>query len=115
MFHKRMTAARKVADHLIAAEAAIDEAVSRTAALAAAMPDARIEADIAAEIGQDALMSAMQACHALVDARAKLVATHHRLAEARDAIHLSPKAFGTLPGKPADLTGSLELVERAAA
>ena len=100
MFRKRMDAARTISDHLLAAEAAIDEAVAKVATLAAVMPAQRIAANIAAEVGHDALEGAMSACQALVDARARIVVTHQALAQARDAMRLSPKAFGPLPGKP---------------
>lgn len=100
MFRKRMEAAQNIADHLIAAEAAIDDAVAKVATLAAVIPVQRIAANVAAEVGHDALAGAMATAQALIDARARIVTTHKALAEARDAMRLPVKAFGPLPGKP---------------
>lgn len=108
MFHKRMNAAQNIADHLIAAEAAIDDAVAKVATLAAVMPAQRLAANVAAEVGHDALEGALSAAQALVDARARIVVTHQALAAARDAMRLSPKSFGPLPGKPEDGEGEGE-------
>lgn len=114
MYHKRKDAAQKVADHLIAAEAAIDDAVNKVAALAACMPAQRLAANIAAEVGQDALASAMETCRSLVEARGKIVETHQSLAVASEAIGIPPHAFGPVPEKP-KAAHSLQVVTAKAA
>ena len=110
MFHKRQKAAQDIATHLLAAEAAIDEAVNRAAALAACMPTARITANLAAEVGHDALAGVMGSCHALVEARAQMVETHRRLAAASESIGIHPRAFGPSPEKP-EMGKDLQLVQ----
>lgn len=111
MYHKRKNAAQAVADHLIAAEAAIDHAVNKVAALAACMPASRLAANIAAEIGHDALAGAMESCRSLVEARAAIVKTHQSLAAASETIGIPTRAFGPLPNK----NSALELVDSQAA
>ena len=115
MLHKRRKAAQDIVTHLLAAEAAIDDAVNKTAALAACMPNARLDANLAAEIGHDALAGAMQSCQALVEARAQIVETHRRLAVASERIGVPARAFGPVPNKPPSGSAELHVVTATAA
>jgi hypothetical protein len=86
--------AQDVADHLFAAERAIDEAIRHAAALAGILPQARLEANISAVLGQEAFAGAGRAIATLTEARGELVRTHGALAEVRDRVGLRNTAFG---------------------
>jgi hypothetical protein len=86
--------ANTVAEHLFAAEAAIDEAIRCAAALAGALPAARLESGLSATVGQEAFSGAGRAIATLTDARAELVRTHGALATVRDGVGLRNIAFG---------------------
>ena len=101
--------AQVVADHLIAAERALDEAIRATAALACALPTARLEAKLSAVIGQEAFAGASRAMATLTDARAELVATHDALAGVRDRVGLRNIAFNEEDCPPQ--SGQLTLVD----
>ena len=79
MLKQRRMVAEQVAGALFAAEAAIDEALAKTAALTGIMPSLRREAGASALIGQDAVERASQAIMALADARRAIVETHKEL------------------------------------
>lgn len=113
MLKKRHNAAQIVADHLIAAELAIDEAIARTAALNAAMPEARREAALAAEVGHEALEHSSASFQRLVEARSMIVKAHSDLAATRDQIGLRTVSFGSLYGKPS-AAALVEVVREAA-
>lgn len=105
MLKERRFAANKIAEQLFAAEAAIDAAVAAVAQLTAVMPMARQEANLSACIGQDALMGAMQTCQQLVEARARIIATHAALREAQTQVGLGAVNFnGTCPPAEGALT-----------
>jgi hypothetical protein len=71
--------AEQVAGALFEAEAAIDAAIAKAAALTGIMPQLRREAGASALIGQDAVEHASQAIVALTDARRSIVETHKQL------------------------------------
>jgi hypothetical protein len=104
--------AQTVADHLFAAEAALDEAIRCTAALAGALPAARLEAKLSAAIGQDAFAGASRTMTVLTDARAELLRTHSALGEAKNSIGLRHVAIGgtDCPENP-PATGRLTVVD----
>lgn len=90
----RLAIARKVADHLFAAERAIDLAFISIAELNAVLPAARLDAHLAAEIGQDALSCSAEAMILAVRMREQIVATHSNLKLASASIGLSEIGFG---------------------
>jgi hypothetical protein len=105
MLKERRLAANKVAEQLFAAEAAIDAAVAAVAQLTAVMPVATQEANLAACIGQEALMGAMQTCQQLIEARARIIATHASLRQAQTRIGLDAVNFmGRCPPEEGALT-----------
>ena len=114
MSKRKQDAAQIVADHLIATEIGIDDALTLIASLSASMPKARQSAVLAAEVGQEAIEFASEAMQHLVRARASIVQTHQKLAEVRDDIGLSTVNFGNLYGKPMN-THRLQSVSKIAA
>jgi hypothetical protein len=104
MLKERRLAANKIAEQLFAAEAAIDAAVAAVAQLTAVMPMARQEANVPASVGQDALLGAMATCQQLVEARARIIATHAALREAQVKVGLGAVNFnGNCPPSHAEL------------
>ena len=90
-----------LAARLYAAEAAIDQAMTETAALAAALPRARSDAWLAAVTGQRAFSGAAATISALVEARGHLVQTHNTLAAVARKLGLEGLAVGPVD-KPGD-------------
>ncbi len=88
MLKQRRMVAEQIAAALFEAEAAIDAALSKTAALTGVMPQLRREAGASALIGQDAVERASQAIMALADARRAIVETHKELSIAQAQIGL---------------------------
>ena len=88
MLKVRRHAAEQVAASLIAAETAIDAALTLTAKLAGQMPSVRADAGLSALIGQGALERAIEAMTALGLARNHIVATHKELSLAQSQIGL---------------------------
>jgi len=88
MLKARRQAAEQVAASLIAAETAIDAALTLTAKLAGQMPSVRADAGLSALIGQGALERAIEAMTALGLARNHIVATHKELSLAQTQIGL---------------------------
>jgi len=88
MLKQRRMVAEQIAGALFEAEAAIDQALAKTAALAGVMPSLRREAGASALIGQDAVERASQAIMALADARRAIVETHKELSIAQTQIGL---------------------------
>lgn len=88
MLKVRRQAAEQVAASLIAAETAIDAALTLTAKLAGQMPSVRADAGLSALIGQGALERAIEAMTALGLARNHIVATHKELSLAQTQIGL---------------------------
>jgi hypothetical protein len=115
MLIKRREVAQELANRLIAAEHAIDAALTAIADLSGYMPVARCEAKISAVIGNGALESAAETFSSLVRARRGIIDTHHHLAEARDQIGLRNVALGGLELKSEHNSGGLSIVKRNAA
>ncbi|HEX4709239.1 hypothetical protein [Phenylobacterium sp.] len=88
MLKQRRMVAEQIASALFEAEAAIDAAITKTAALTGVMPSLRKEAGASALIGQDAVERASQAIMALADARRAIVETHKELSIAQTQIGL---------------------------
>ena len=88
MLKQRRMVAEQVAGALFEAEAAIDAALAKTAALTGAMPSLRKQVGASALIGQDALERASQAIMALADARRAIVETHKELSIVQTQIGL---------------------------
>lgn len=103
--------AQDVADHLFAAERALDEAIRHTAALACILPQARLASNISAVLGQEAFAGAGRAVATLTEARGELVRTHGALAEVRDRVGLRNTAFGGEIKPNAPAIGRLSVVE----
>jgi hypothetical protein len=88
MLKQRRMVAEQVAGALFEAEAAIDAAIAKTAALTGIMPSLRKDAGASALIGQDAVERASQAIMALADARRAIVETHKELSIVQTQIGL---------------------------
>jgi len=88
MLKQRRMVAEQVAGALFEAEAAIDAALTKTAALTGMMPQMRKGVGASALIGQDALERASQAIAALADARRAIVETHKELSVVQGQIGL---------------------------
>jgi hypothetical protein len=88
MLKQRRMVAEQVASALFEAEAAIDAALAKTAALTGVMPSLRRQAGASALIGQDAVERASQAIMALADARRAIVETHKELSIVQTQIGL---------------------------
>ena len=100
MLKERRRAAEQVAAELFKAEAAIDNALNRTAALTAAVPAVRAEAGLSALFGQGAIERLSETIAALAQARRGIVECHKELAIVRDQIGLGAVAFGDDGTKP---------------
>jgi hypothetical protein len=88
MLKQRRMVAEQIAGALFEAEAAIDAAIAKTAALTGIMPSLRKDAGASALIGQDAVERASQAIMALADARRAIVETHKELSIVQTQIGL---------------------------
>jgi hypothetical protein len=99
MLKQRRMVAEQVAGALFEAEAAIDAAIAKAAALTGIMPQLRREAGASALIGQDAVEHASQAILALTDARRSIVETHKQLSIVQTQIGLGAVMLGD-PGGP---------------
>lgn len=100
MLKQRRMVAEQVATALFEAEAAIDEALAKTAALTGIMPSLRRDAGASALIGQDAVERASQAIMALADARRAIVETHKELSIVQTQIGLGAVMVGDPGDKP---------------
>ena len=110
MLKQRRMIAEQVAAALFEAETAIDNALTKTAALTGAMPAMRKQVGASALIGQDALERASQAISALADARRAIVETHKELSIVQTQIGLGAVVMtdpGT-GGKPPPMFASDE-------
>ena len=94
MLKQRRMVAEQVAGALFEAEAAIDAAISKTAALTGAMPALRKQVGASALIGQDAVERASQAIMSLAEARRAIVETHKELSVAQGQIGLGAVRLG---------------------
>ena len=100
MLKQRRLAADQIAAALFEAEAAIDDALAKTAALTGVMPGLRGEAGLSALIGQDAVETASETIRALAQARRSIVETHKNLHVAQHQIGLGAVALGGDIEKP---------------
>jgi hypothetical protein len=108
MLKQRRMVAEQIADALFEAEAAIDTALAKTAALTGIMPSLRKEAGASALVGQDAVERASQAIMALADARRAIVETHKELSIAQTQIGLGAVMVGDPGTKPPPMFASDE-------
>lgn len=109
MLKERRLAAEQVAGALFQAEAAIDEALAKTAALTGVMPQLRKAAGASALIGQDAVEHASQAIMALAEARRAIVETHKELSVVQGQIGLGAVTMNGDPGtKPPPMGVEIE-------
>ena len=100
MLKERRNAADQVAAGLFEAEAAIDAALNKTAALAASIPTARAVAHLSALYGQDAIERISETIAALTQARRGIVETHKELSVVKGQIGLGAVAVGGDLDKP---------------
>jgi hypothetical protein len=100
MLKQRRMVAEQIASALFEAEAAIDAALAKTAALTGVMPQLRREAGASALIGQDAVERASQAIVALAEARRAIVETHKELSVAKEQIGLGAVMIDSGGDKP---------------
>ena len=97
----RLIIGEALSARLHAAEAAIDQAMADTAALAAALPAARLDAGLAAAAGHSAFDDVAASLCALSAARSHMVRTHQALAALARRLGLDILAVGQLD-KPGD-------------
>ncbi len=96
MLNQRLTAARLVADKLLACENAIDDALISVAELTSATPQARRVANVSPIVGSDAMALVGEAMAALHLARAKMVQAHGAYAGVRDELSIPTRLGGDL-------------------
>jgi hypothetical protein len=112
MLKQRREAAEKVATHLFAVEAGVDEAITRAAQFTTAMIEARVEAKLSAVVGQAELALASRATALMVEARQLIVDAHKQLAQTRIDVGLREVGFGDsseCPPLPTETTGNQHL------
>lgn len=102
MLKQRRAYADQVAASLFEAEAAMDAALAKAAALAGVMPALRAQAGLSALIGQDAVEWTSRSISALAEARRALVEAHMALSTAQKQIGLGAVAYGDGAPKPQD-------------
>jgi hypothetical protein len=103
MLKQRRMAAEQVAAGLFEAEAAIDAALNKTAALAAVLPAVRADAGLSAIYGQDVLERLSETITALAQARRGIIETHKELAEVKVQIGLGAVMVGASGEKPTQI------------
>lgn len=111
MLNARLTAARRIADALVPAEADIESAISSTSILMGVIAEGRRETRVAPSIGQKSLGALTKSMVALVEARERILAAHAALAEDKIAVGLRTYGMGDLGDCP-PTSGSLKLVEQ---
>lgn len=116
MLKQRRLMADQVAVSLFEAEAAIDAALSKAAALAGVMPGMRAGAGLSALIGQGAVEWTSKSILALTEARRAIVETHKELSIAQQQVGLGAVAFGDGMEKSVEGTEArtLRAIDRAA-
>lgn len=114
MLKQRRMAAEQIAAALFEAEAAIDAALAKTAALTGIMPMLRKEAGASCMIGQNAVEHASQAISALADARRAIVDTHNELSVAQGQVGLGAVMLGDLGDEKFAIAGVSERTNRRA-
>jgi hypothetical protein len=111
---QRKIMGHRVAAQLIAAEAAIDGALSAVATLTAMLPTARIESRLSAVVGQGVFDRSSQTLMALTEARRGIVETHRELSGVQHQIGLGGVALGG-EDKPDETTPPKEMRLRTVA
>lgn len=96
----RTKVAQNVADHLIPAEIALDEAMLSVAALTNAVISGRLEANLSAVTAHEAISRIGKVTVLLAQARGELVDAHSHLAQAKIDIGLREVSFGAMGGCP---------------
>ena len=96
----RTQVAQNVANHLIPAEAALDEALMSVTQLTNAIISARLEANLAASTAHNAIACMGSVTNLLTQARGELVDAHAHLAHAKVEIGLREVSFGSSGGCP---------------
>ncbi|HMO43388.1 MAG TPA: hypothetical protein PKB04_08710 [Phenylobacterium sp.] len=94
MLKQRRAYADQVAASLFEAEAAMDAALAKAAALAGVMPALRAEAGLSALIGQEAVEWTSRSISALAEARRALIEAHKELSVAQKQIGLGAVLYG---------------------
>lgn len=105
--------AQDVAERLLAAEEAIDEALNKTANLVGFIPIARREARVSCEVGQDAIEHIVRTISMLSEARKSIVESHGALDRTHTAARLAPRNYGGFVDKPASASATLTVVGRS--
>lgn len=100
MANPNIVVARQVAQRLLAAEEAIDNALREAAQLAHYMPIARQEVGVSVEVGQEAIEEAIATLSSLSEARRKIMLTHRALAETQASAGLRERNYGGFVDKP---------------
>jgi len=94
MLNERMSAAKRIASELHAAEEAVDEVMIRIARLAGTLPMARRDTNMSAIVGQDAMAKVAQALAASGDVRQLLTDAHLALTATQKQVGLGARMFG---------------------
>jgi hypothetical protein len=100
MRKERIAAATNVAEHLIDAERAMDQALEKVALLTAAMSSSRLAANISAVTAHGAIMRITTATQFLGQARSEIALGHIELNTAKAEIGLREMNFGGAMGCP---------------
>ncbi|MDO7841829.1 hypothetical protein [Sphingomonas immobilis] len=105
MLNHRLAAARKVAAHLMPAEADLESSIVRNARLQIAIVEARQEAKAPKNLGAAALVHLADAGQALAAAWTSMTSAHSALHEDQRLAGLSTFAFGDVDETPTKTTG----------
>jgi len=98
---QRRELAQTIADALFTAEDSADHSLRDASALINTLTSARLDHRLSAVLGADALSHAAEAVSAFAQARGKLVAAHHALADAAPwLVGHGVKLTGPMTGKP---------------
>jgi hypothetical protein len=101
MHQERMQIARAVADHLLATEEAIDQAIAAAAGLVGFMPIARRDARLSTSVGQPAIEQVIASLETLSIARRQMIEAHRALSESAAQARVPATNFGGFVDKSA--------------
>ena len=96
----RTRAAQQVANHLIPAEAALDEALSSVVRLIGTTIEARLDANLPVSCDHKAIIGMNKVVGLITQARTEIVEVHAELAIAKTQIGLREVSFGAGGGCP---------------
>jgi hypothetical protein len=96
MLNQRLSAAKKVADELLPAEADLDAAILHTSRLAIAVIEGAKTAKMPLDTGQEGLALVARAAAKLIEARGEMLAAHVAFRETQQEIGLGAVSFGDL-------------------